>query len=77
MALYDDLNAMHPSHNYFYTVGLSTMSEALEKCARLTADPCFVFTYNGQMIMCVQHALVDSQNGGVTWLTGISGNPEE
>ena len=77
MALYDELNEMFPAHNYFYTVGLTNISEALEKCARLTGDPAHVFTYNGQMILCVQHELVDSLNNGVTWITSVSGNPSE
>lgn len=75
MALYDELNEMFPSHNYFYTVTLPTIGEALDRCARLTGDPSHVFQYQGQTIMCVQHPLVDSDNGGVNWLRAIPGNP--
>jgi len=77
MALYDDLNEMFPSHNYFYTIGLGTMDEALDRCARLTGESCHIFTYQNQMIMCTQHSLVDCDNGGVSWLRAVPGNPEE
>lgn len=75
MALYDDLNAMFPSHNYFYTVAATDISEALDKCARVTGEPTNVFAYNGQIVMCVQHSLVDNTQGGISWLTAVTGNP--
>ncbi len=77
MALYDDLNSMYASHNYFYQVGLSTISEAMDRCSRLTGEDAFVFQYQGMIVMCCQHALVDKNNGGVEWLTAVDGNPTE
>jgi hypothetical protein len=73
MTLYEELDTMFPSHSYFYSVSLTDMNEALEKCARLTDQPTHVFTYSGQMIMSVQHSL----GNDIPWLTAVPGSPEE
>lgn len=73
MTLYEELDAMFPSHSHFYSVSLTDMNEALEKCARLTDQPTHVFTYSGQMIMIVQHSL----GNDIPWLVAVPGSPEE
>ena len=73
MALFDDLDAMFPSHTHFYQVNLPTMNEALDRCARMTGELGHVFTYNGTMFMAVQHSLGNDN----PWLTEIPDpNPE-
>jgi hypothetical protein len=73
MALFDELDGMFPSHTHFYQINLSTMDEALEKCARMTGELGHVFSYNGTMFMAVQHTL----GNDISWLTEIEDpNPE-
>jgi hypothetical protein len=64
---------MFPSHTHFYQVNLPTMNEALDRCARMTGDLGHVFTYNGMIVMAVQHSLGNDN----PWLTEIADpNPD-
>jgi len=73
MALFDELDNMFPSHTHFYQVNLPTMNEALDRCARMTGDLGHVFTYNGMIVMAVQHSLGNDN----PWLTEIADpNPD-
>lgn len=68
MALYEELDAMFPSHTHYYVVNLPDMNDALERCARLTGGISNVVTYNGQMILAVQHLI----SSDISWLTEIA-----
>jgi len=68
MTLFEELDAIFPAHTHFYIVNLPSIDEALERCARLTGSASHVTSYNGQLIMAVQHGLnVDD----ITWLTEV------
>lgn len=73
MTLYEELDSMFPSHSHFYFVELSSINEALERCARLTDQPTHIFDYSGKIIMSVQHSL----GSEISWLKEVPGSPEE
>lgn len=73
MSLFNTLDSMFPGHTHFYMVRLTDMSEALEKCARMTGEIANVFNYQGQIMLAVQHDLGDQ----ISWLTPVPGNPVE
>ena len=68
MALYEELDAMFPSHTHYYIVGLSDMNEALDKCARLSHGMVNIINYGGQMILVSPHGLSDQ----ISWLTEVA-----
>lgn len=72
MALFEDLDAMFPAHSHYYVVGVSTMNEALEKCARVCVSNPQLINYNGQMILVSQSGL----SSDISWLTEIP-RPEQ
>jgi hypothetical protein len=72
MALYEDLDAMYPNHTHYYTVSLSDMNEAMEKCARLAGYEAHVVTYNGQMILVSQQGF---SSDNISWLNEIAPPP--
>lgn len=72
MALFEELDAMFPSHSHYYIVGLSTMNDALEKCARVCVGMPQLINYNGQMILVSQSGL----SSDISWLTEIP-RPEQ
>lgn len=73
MALYDELDAIFRNHQHFYKLGVSDMSEALDKSARLIGENAQVITYNGQIYLASQMHL----GSDVTWATPVDGNPTE
>jgi hypothetical protein len=73
MALYNDLDAIFPSHQYFYAVNATDMSEALDKCARLVGDHAHVINYNGQLYMSSHMDLGNE----ISWARPVDGNPTE
>ena len=67
MALFEELDEMFPSHSHFYVVNLSTMNEALDKCARVCVGIPQLINYSGQMILVSQSGL----SNDISWLTEI------
>jgi hypothetical protein len=70
--MFDELNAAFPYHSNFYEVSGLVMSEAMERCARLTGDDGMVFNFQGKIIFAVKHAL-DTAN--ISWLNPVAGSP--
>lgn len=71
--MFEELNNAFPDHSYFYEVNGLTMSEALERCARMAGDAGTVFNYHGKIIFAVKFNLGDS----IGWATLLPGNPTE
>ena len=67
MALYEELDAMFPSHTHYYIVGLTDMNEELDKCARLSHGMVNIINYNGQMILISPNSL----GSQISWLTEV------
>lgn len=71
--MFEELNNAFPDHNYFYEVNGLTMSEALERCARMAGDAGAVFNHQGKIIFAVKFNLGNS----IGWATLLPGNPTE
>ena len=67
MSFFEELDTMFTNHTHYYIVGLSSMNEALEMCARVTGGMAQVITYNGQIILASQSG-ISSQ---IPWLTEV------
>lgn len=65
--LFEELDAVFTNHTHYYTVGLPTMNDALELCARVSLGNPQVIQYNGQMILASASAL----GGNISWLTEV------
>jgi hypothetical protein len=72
MALFDELDAIFTNHTHYYSVALSDMNEALDKCARMVGGNAQVINYGGQMILASQSGLSNQ----IPWLTEIP-RPED
>jgi hypothetical protein len=72
MTLFEELDAIFPAHTHYYSVALTDMNEALEKCARVTGGNAQVINYSGQMILATQTNIGNE----ITWLNEIP-RPEE
>lgn len=70
--MFDELNAVFPNHTNFYEISGLTMTEALERCARLSGDDGHVLTYQGRIIFAVKHALSTSD---ISWINPVAGSP--
>lgn len=70
--MFDALNNAFPNHTHFYIVNGLTMSDALDRCARMTGDDGQIFMYNNSMVFAVKHALDTAQ---IPWLDPVSGSP--
>lgn len=70
--MFQELNDAFPQYTHFYTVSGMTMSEALDKCARLTGDNGHVFQYNGSTIFAAKH---DVESVDIPWLDPVPGTP--
>jgi hypothetical protein len=69
--MFDELNAAFPGHSHFYEVIGITLSDALERCARLTGDEGHVFQYKSKIVFAVKHDLGNE----IDWLTPVEGTP--
>jgi len=69
--MFEELNEAFPDHTHFYEVKGMTMSEALDKCARMTGDCGQVFNYQGKIIFAVKHSL----GNDLPWATLVPGSP--
>ena len=69
--MFEELNNAFPDHTHFYEVLGITMSEAMDRCARLTGDNPQVMNYNGNIIFALKHDL----GTGIEWLRPVSGSP--
>jgi hypothetical protein len=67
MSLFQELDVIFTTHTHYYTVGLPTMNEALERCARVTGGNPQVINYGGQIILASQSSLGNE----ISWLTEI------
>ena len=67
MTLFEELDSIFSSHTHYYSVGVPTMNDALERCARLTGGSPQVINYAGQMILAADRALGNQ----ISWLTEI------
>jgi hypothetical protein len=72
--MFDELNAAFPEHTNFYEVNGLVLSEAMERCARLTGDNGLVFNYNGKIIFAVKHW---QETTDIEWLNPVAGSPIE
>lgn len=70
--MFDVLNAAFPNHTHFYIVNGLSMSDALDRCARMTGDDGQVFNYNNQIIFAVKHNL---ETVDIPWLDPVPGSP--
>jgi hypothetical protein len=70
--MFDTLNSAFPNHTHFYTVSGLSMTDALDRCARMTGDDGQVFNYNNQIIFAVKHALNTEL---IPWLDPVPGSP--
>lgn len=70
--MFNELNNMFPDHTNFYEVGNMTFSDALERCARLTAGDGQVLNYQGKIVFAVKHN-VDTT--AIDWLNPVPGSP--
>ena len=71
--MFDDLNDAFPDHYHFYEVVGLTMSEALDRCARLTLENPQVLNYSGVIVFASPVDLGD----GIEWLRKVPGSPIE
>jgi hypothetical protein len=70
--MFDELNNTFPGHTHFYEVSGLMMSDAMERCARLTLDDGHVLNYQGKIIFAVKHAL---ETADISWLNPVPGSP--
>jgi len=70
--MFEELNNAFPNHTHFYEVSGLVMTEAMERCARLTGDDGHVLNYQGKIIFAVKHAL---DTADIAWLNPVSGSP--
>jgi hypothetical protein len=69
---YSELDTIFPGHYYFYLVNNMDISEALDKCGRLSRDAAQVIQYQGAIVFASTHAV----SSDVPFLTPVAGNPE-
>lgn len=70
--MFADLNNIFPDHTHFYEVGNMTFSDAMERCARLSADDSHVINYQGKVVFAVKHAV---DTAAIDWLNPVAGSP--
>jgi hypothetical protein len=69
--MFEELNNAFPDHTHFYEVVGLSMSEAMERCARLTGDSGMVMNHHGLVVFAVKHNL----GNGIEWLRPVAGTP--
>lgn len=69
--MFNELNDAFPDHTHFYEIKGLTLSEALDRCARMTGDNGQVFNYQGKIIFAVKHSLGNE----LPWADPVSGSP--
>ena len=69
---YNEINAMFPTHNFFYSVNGMSMNDALEHAARLSGYDSHVVNLNGQIVL----ATVTSIGTDIPWARPVNGNPD-
>lgn len=70
--MFEELNAAFPEHSHFYEVNGLVMSEAMDRCARLSGDNGLVFNYQGKVIFAVTHEL---STADIAWINPVAGSP--
>ena len=69
--MFNELNEAFPEHTHFYEVKGLTLTEALDKCARMTGDSGQVFNYQGKIVFAVKHSL----GTDLPWAIPVPGSP--
>lgn len=69
--MFNELNNAFPDHTHFYEVKGLTLTEALDRCARMTGDSGNVFNYQGKIIFAVKHSL----GTDLAWAELVAGSP--
>lgn len=72
--MYNELNNVFPNHTHFYEVSGMSMTEALEICARLSADDTHVVNYAGKIIFATKHNV---ESVDIPWLHPVAGSPAD
>lgn len=67
--MYEELNNIFPNHWWFYEVIGLNITEAMDRCARMTGDPAHVINYQGRIIF----ASVNEIGNDNPWLILIGG----
>lgn len=70
--MFEELNNAFPNHSHFYEVNGLVLSDAMERCARLTGEDGHILNYQGKIIFAVKHAL---ETADISWLNPVSGSP--
>ena len=69
--MFEELNDAFPDHTHFYEVRGLTLTDALDKCARMTGDSGNVFNHQGKIIFAVKHSL----GTDLPWANLVPGSP--
>lgn len=64
---YDELKTAFPDFSHYYQVVGMQISDALDRCARMTGEDAHVLNYNNAIIFAVQHEISDDND----WLVEI------
>jgi len=67
--MYEELNRIFPNQWWFYEVVGLTLTEAMDRCARMTGQQAHVVNYQGKIVF----ASVDEIDTSVSWLSLIGG----
>lgn len=70
--MYEELNRIFPNQWWFYDVIGLPLTEAMNRCARMTGQQAHVINYQGRVIF----ASVDEISADVPWLSLIGGPPQ-
>jgi hypothetical protein len=65
--MYAELKAAFPTFSHYYQVVGLPISDALDRCARLTGEDAHVLNFNGQIIFALQHVISDDNE----WLVEV------
>lgn len=67
--MYEELNNIFPNQYWFYEVSGLTMTEAMDRCARLTGNAAHVINYQGRIVFASVHEIGNDN----PWLSLIGG----
>ena len=69
--MYEELNNAFPNQFWFYSVEGLNLTDAMERCVRLTGDASHITTYQGRVIFASTHEI----GNDIPWLSLIGGPP--
>lgn len=67
--MYEELNKIFPNQWWFYEVLGMTITEAMDRCSRMTGEPSHVINYQGRIVF----ASVSEIGNDNPWLVLIGG----